>query len=494
MESKYNNKTVGLAVVSTGQYHKEFFPKFWDTFKKRFCRGSAKLYIFTDSEVPNDERIIKIPIKHFDWPKMPLLRWELYSKYIDLFQEYYIFSIDADTYFEEDILLSHIKGDRVATLHRNIKRERKDFNYETRKESTAYVSEDEGENYYIAGFCGGNREQFIKMVMAMTKSIRADIDKGIRAVWGDESHINRYFIDHTPTMVLTPEYMCPEGNKTFRGRIIHAYKDFKAVNLPDAKDNDTVNPKEYKNVVFAKYRILITGHKGYIGSKLFLKLKDCHNVFGVDLKDNKDILLSDLPEVDIIYHLAGQVDVQNSIKDPLFDARNNILTMVKLIKRYPKAKIIYTSSAASIDPKSPYGLSKKTAGEYLKMLHNNFVVCYLPNIYGGGKKKGVVKRFIEDEKPKLFGGNQTRTFIHLFDIINALDLSKEWKAGEYFLGNGNDISLLDLINATGKEYTKWPALKGEIERSRMENNTPNWEPYINIFDYIRKKCCVRNSL
>ena len=36
-----------------------------------------------------------------------------------------------------------------------------------------------------------------------------DFDNNIIAVWHDESHINRYFIDHKPTVVLTPSYCYP---------------------------------------------------------------------------------------------------------------------------------------------------------------------------------------------------------------------------------------------------------------------------------------------
>ena len=45
--------------------------------------------------------------------------------------------------------------------------------------------------------------------------------------------------------------------------------------------------------------ILVTGHRGYIGSRLYAKLKAAgHDVLGVDLKDGTDILHT-LPEVDI---------------------------------------------------------------------------------------------------------------------------------------------------------------------------------------------------
>ena len=38
-------------------------------------------------------------------------------------------------------------------------------------------------------------------------------------------------------------------------------------------------------------RCLVTGHKGYIGSRLYKKLKDVgHEVIGIDLVEGKDII------------------------------------------------------------------------------------------------------------------------------------------------------------------------------------------------------------
>jgi len=49
-------------------------------------------------------------------------------------------------------------------------------------------------------------------------------------------------------------------------------------------------------------KTLVTGHKGFIGSKLFSKLS---SAIGIDLQDGQNLLTCDLPEdIGIIYHLA----------------------------------------------------------------------------------------------------------------------------------------------------------------------------------------------
>jgi nucleoside-diphosphate-sugar epimerase len=48
-------------------------------------------------------------------------------------------------------------------------------------------------------------------------------------------------------------------------------------------------------------KVLVTGYKGYIGSKLFKALKE-YNPVGIDLKDGRDIL-HHLPDEDFDYHI-----------------------------------------------------------------------------------------------------------------------------------------------------------------------------------------------
>src|SRR6056297_558951 len=153
MSKKYE---IGLMVIYTGEYFK-YFDKFWETFKKYFCGGEARLYVLTDrkrEDLPDDDRIVYFPINEFHWPVMPLLRWHAIKLIIPYLEEKYIYLIDGDAYFNQEITLKELKINFACTLHRNITRKRKDFNYETRPESTAYVADNEGEKYFACGFVG----------------------------------------------------------------------------------------------------------------------------------------------------------------------------------------------------------------------------------------------------------------------------------------------------------------------------------------------------
>lgn len=235
----------GLCVIITGEYN--IYGE--DLVESAQNNMDCHLYIFTDQvhRYSMYENVTLIEIPHVGWPQMPLLRFELLAKYKDLYKEEFMFMIDADVEFKQRVVPQN-NWDRVVTLHRNIMRLRKDFNYEKRKESTAYISDDEGEKYYACAFSGGRRKEFIKMCQTIGSNIRKDISKGIRAIWGDESHTNRYFIDNEPTAVLPPSYMCPSNNPHFIPYIQHQNKPFKSIYLDDAKNYMTIDPDEYNPI------------------------------------------------------------------------------------------------------------------------------------------------------------------------------------------------------------------------------------------------------
>lgn len=225
-------------------------------------------------------------------------------------------------------------------------------------------------------------------------------------------------------------------------------------------------------------KILITGHKGFIGSLLHKQVGGT----GLDFREGRNLLTCPLPEADVIYHLAAQSDVVASWEDPVHDL-DNIRTTARLAHEYPDAKIIYANSCASVEKKSPYGFSKWASGEYLSLFHDNVVNCIFPNIYGPGSRS-VVDIFKAVEHVTIYGtGEQTRDYVHVDDIVRGLVLAKDWEPGTYFMGSGKSTSVLEL--AEGKFVTFAPPRQESFEVV-VPNTTPNWTPKIDVFEYINE--------
>lgn len=210
--------------------------------------------------------------------------------------------------------------------------------------------------------------------------------------------------------------------------------------------------------------ILITGGAGFIGSHITdILIKNNYNClvldnlstgkkenindkalfYNIDIKDyNKLESIFSENNIEIVIHLAAQVSVPNSIRNPINDADENIigsLNIIELSKKYNIKNIIASSSAAvyglpkklpideihSTNPISYYGLSKLTMEKYMILSNINYVICRFSNVYGPRQtphgEAGVISIFMDNalknKDLNIFGnGNQTRDFIYVEDI------------------------------------------------------------------------------
>lgn len=225
-------------------------------------------------------------------------------------------------------------------------------------------------------------------------------------------------------------------------------------------------------------KVLVTGSEGFIGSKLCTALHILgHEVFRYDRVLGSKI--ENLPDVDLVFHLAAQTDIKYSMTHLEEDAMDNIILTTQILKRYPTTRIIYPASAASYPAVSPYGISKNTAAEYIKLMHKDYAILMFPNIYGPGGK-GAINKFRESEVMTIFGdGEQTRTIVHVDDVVKALVMAIEWPVGEYSLG-GEVVSINQIADKIGKPKVYEPNYQGNIFASVIENTTPNWKPSITL--------------
>jgi UDP-glucose 4-epimerase len=235
-----------------------------------------------------------------------------------------------------------------------------------------------------------------------------------------------------------------------------------------------------------KPKICVTGHRGFIGSQLMKQLPDA---IGIDLKDGHNILDCFLPEADVVIHLAAEPGVVASMTMPITSAQTNIIGTLRLIQRYKDTKFIFASSGGTIQEsiESPYGLSKYVGEEYIKLLHDNYVILRFCNVYGAGSRS-VVDKWLNEEELTIYGDGKTnRIYGHVSDIVRAIILSFDWPVGTYKLGSNQRYSVNQIAKAIGKPVTHHPPRPGEIThtRSQLDNDTPNWQPEIDLMEYIK---------
>ena len=203
---------IGLLCIATGKYD-TFIPALYKSAKKHFFKNEdVKIYVFTDQEIPNKKDLVKIAINHEPWPNPTLKRYHNFSMHSPLYDDRdYLFYCDIDMLFVTDVdkeILPDEPSGLVGVKHPGFYDGRRGT-YDENPKSTAFVKKSEGEIYYAGGFNGGTREAFLKMSEHIKNNVDIDIKNEVVALWHDESHMNRYFINNQPK-TLTPSYCYPE--------------------------------------------------------------------------------------------------------------------------------------------------------------------------------------------------------------------------------------------------------------------------------------------
>lgn len=176
---------------------------------------------------------------------------------------------------------------------------------------------------------------------------------------------------------------------------------------------------------------------------------------------DESLALQITTEADVIVHLAANTGVGPSVENPRADCLANVIgtfNYLEAARTNHIKRFIFASSGAPAGeveppiheelpphPVSPYGASK-LAGEgycsaYKRTYDINTVALRFGNVYGPGSKhkSSVVAKFIRQalagQALEIYGdGYQTRDFIYIDDLVNAILLAATTKniGGETF--------------------------------------------------------------
>jgi dTDP-glucose 4,6-dehydratase/UDP-glucose 4-epimerase len=236
--------------------------------------------------------------------------------------------------------------------------------------------------------------------------------------------------------------------------------------------------------------ILIIGSKGFIGSHCVKYFSKEHKVWECDVvvdyvNENYfivDATNADYSEIfqqqqfDVCINCSGASSVPDSIKKPQRDFILNTVNVHKqldAIRRFnSNCKYINLSSAAvygnpqqlpisewhNTNPISPYGVHKKMAEDVCKLFYEQYKIkcCSLRifSAYGEGLKKqlfwDLYKKSISRDNISLFGtGNESRDFIHVTDLIEAINCvvyKADFDSETINIASGIEFKIKDVVN------------------------------------------------
>ena len=219
-----------------------------------------------------------------------------------------------------------------------------------------------------------------------------------------------------------------------------------------------------------KYKILVTGVAGFLGSHLAEQLSNLgHEVIGIDsmiggYKDNipKDIqfyninccdfkkIKNIMSGVEIVYHCAATAHEGLSVFSPYEITKNNYLASVSIFSaaiNHKVKRIIFCSSmarygdqqtpfleSAKPTPVDPYAISKVAAEDVLinlcELNNTEWVIAVPHNIIGPRQKYDdpfrnvvsiMINRMLQGKAPIIYGdGEQKRCFSYIDDCLSCL--------------------------------------------------------------------------
>ncbi|MCH8114020.1 MAG: GDP-mannose 4,6-dehydratase [Chloroflexi bacterium] len=295
---------------------------------------------------------------------------------------------------------------------------------------------------------------------------------------------------------------------------------------------------------------IVTGAAGFIASHLVDRLiSDGYTVTGIDdlstgklanLPADFDLRQLDIrdPEVRnivaevqpaVVFHLAAQMSVSVSAKDPLLDADINIGGSLNLLEGiraagdattkfvhfssggmvYGEPSVLPADESTPVHPLSPYGASKLAVETYLPIYERlcglQYSIVRLGNVYGPRQdphgEAGVVAIFamamLNGNPLTIFGdGNDERDYVYVADVVDAVTrAASSGRPGPFNIATGIGTSPNQIFRLVAGfcDYTEeavyGPPRPGDVNRiflgvSKAKTEL-GWTPQMSLEDGLK---------
>ena len=278
-------------------------------------------------------------------------------------------------------------------------------------------------------------------------------------------------------------------------------------------------------------KIVLTGHKGFIGQHYLEYIKDRHDVTTYDLLDGQDLkvksVVDAMPDCDVVVHMAATNGTRLFYETPTEVTMNNTLPTMHIVDRYKDTptKIVFTSTceifngaidkglySVPTDEQVPvmfdditnarwsYSIPKALGENLISNLSTHWLILRYFNIYGPAQKDHFISEFVERVKNGEYyiKGNDTRSFCYVDDAVSMTDeLVMNVNDRTVNVGKQEESSIEDvakcILDVMGVDPTLLRIEEGPIGSAKRRcpdtkqlKSLTKFEKYTTLQDGIRK--------
>lgn len=258
-------------------------------------------------------------------------------------------------------------------------------------------------------------------------------------------------------------------------------------------------------------KIVLTGHKGFIGSHYLNKIKETDDITTFDRREGQDLcdinVTSGSPDCDVVVHMAATNGTRLFYEIPTDVAFNNTLPTFNLINRYrgTNTKFVFTSTCEIfnsaidkglhpvptdetvpvmfediINPRWSYSIPKALGENLVANSGLPWLVIRYFNIYGPGQIDHFISEFVErvSRGEYYIKGDDTRSFCYVEDAVNMTDILIRNCQGEIVNVGRQEESrisdvariILDIMGIDPNKLEILPGAKGSAKRRCPETS------------------------
>lgn len=254
-----------------------------------------------------------------------------------------------------------------------------------------------------------------------------------------------------------------------------------------------------------KYKILLTGGAGFIGTRLKAGLENQgHNVQVYDLVNGDDICdkykldnLVNKEKFNIIINLAAKAGVPmgEEYYEEFFKTNCvGLKTLIEVCKKH-KSKLVHFSSSSCLKAQSVYGITKLAGEKLIEASGIEYLIVRPFTVVGeNGRKEMVLYKWLgqykRGEKITFYGDGKTfRGYTYVWDLVEGVIMSLGVSNKTLNIGGNQKVALEDFWGIfkevypdAEREILPLPSydIIGEMADTTETTKLTGWKPTTNI--------------